>query len=613
MGFGAHGMFWLRYARSHLHNSLACLYLDLTGSSGAIHPHLLSLYGVPTTLFLNFWASDFLVVTYRCLHHCSPLLQRLRRHSFAQAPTLCCLREGDRGLAGTGSEAHRGAHVDDRFALAAVCAVLFLTFLDTTIVTVALAGVQSGLHAGVTALQWTVNGYAVTFAALMMLAGTLSDHFGRKRFMLGGLAVFAAGSLLAALAPSPDVLIIGRVVMGVGAAASEPGTLSVIRHLYPDPEERARAFGAWTAVSGLALALGPVIGGALVGFGTWRAVFWFNVGAAVVIIALAAVALPESSDPQAARLDFGGFSTGAVGIGALTFAIIQGEIDGYRAPVVIVLFGVGVVALVGFTHVEHATRAPLLDLRYFRDEAFSASLAVVFVLFFAIFSIFFFTSLYLVEVVGYSAYRVALEFLPMTVAMIAAAGLAGKRVALRGPRMSMAGGCVLAGAGILLSEVLLSSARPSLWLMATLALAGFGFGTSVVPATTVVLARVPPERSGMAASATNTSRELGAVFGTAVLGALVNAHLTGDLIHRLKALRHPSIPSNLFGIIIHAVETGFVPPGKTGGSSIEDKVINAAYGAFQGGLKVALLVSGIGLLIVALAVAATLDPQSSDG
>lgn len=502
--------------------------------------------------------------------------------------------------------------IDDRFSLAAVCAVLFLTFLDTTIVSVALANVQSSLHAGVTQLQWTVNGYALTFAALMMLAGTLSDRFGRKRLMLGGLAIFAVGSLLGALATSPDMLIAARVVMGVGAAASEPGTLSVIRHLYPDPEERARALGAWTAVSGLALALGPVIGGALVGVGSWRAVFWFNVGAALAVIALAAVAVPESSDPLAGGLDFGGFLTGAVGIGALTFAIIEGEIDGYRAPVVIVLFVVGVLALVGFTSVERATRAPVLDITYFRDAAFSSSLAVVFVLFFGIFSIFFFTALYLAEVVGYSSYRVAVEFLPMTLAMIAAAGLAGRRVALRGPRMSMAGGCVLAGAGILLSEVLLSSGTPSLWLMATLALAGFGFGTSVVPVTTVALARVPPERSGMAASATNTCRELGAVFGTAVLGALVNAHLTGDLLHRLKGIR-PPVPSSFFGIVIHAIETGVVPSGQAGGSSIEDKVIHAAYAAFRDGLEVALLASGAALLAVAIVAAAALrDTNASD-
>jgi EmrB/QacA subfamily drug resistance transporter len=492
--------------------------------------------------------------------------------------------------------------VGKSWALGAVCAVLFLTFLDTTIVSVALASIQSGLHAGVTQLQWVVNGYALTFASLMMLAGLLSDRLGRKRVMLCGLGIFAAGSLLGALAPTPSVLIGARVLMGVGAAASEPGTLSIIRHLYPDHAERARALGAWAAVSGLALALGPVVGGLLVGSGSWRAVFWFNVATAIVIIGAAALLVPESADPQSAPLDIAGFLTGAAGLSGLTFAVILGETDGYTSALVLSLFAVGVVSLIGFTQIERRVTAPLLEMAYFRIPAFSGALIVVFVLFFGIFSIFFFTALYLAAIVGYPADRIALEFLPMTVAMIVAAGLAGRQVALQGPRLAMAEGSALAGAGILLSDLLLHVTYPSPWLMATLALAGFGFGTSVVPATSVVMGTVRPERSGMAASATNTSRELGAVFGVAVLGALVNAHLTADLTHRLRVLK---VPSNFFAVIINAIETGIVPQGAQGGS-IETKVFEAAYAAFRDGLDQALLVSGVSLIVISLVAAATL-------
>ncbi|HYA43964.1 MAG TPA: MFS transporter, partial [Acidimicrobiales bacterium] len=191
--------------------------------------------------------------------------------------------------------------------------------------------------------------------------------------------------------------------------------------------------------------------------------------------------------------------------------------------------------------------------------------------------------------------------------MVLAAGLAGRRVALQGPRLPMAEGCVLAGTGILLSEVLLGASHPSLWLMATLAAAGYGFGTSVVPVTSVALGTVPPERSGMAAAATNTSREIGAVFGVAVLGALVNSYLTSDLTHRLQALK---VPSNFFSIIINAVETGSVPKGVTSGGSIEDKVIQAAYGAFRSGLDVALLTSGFAMIAVAVLAAAALRGHS---
>jgi EmrB/QacA subfamily drug resistance transporter len=489
------------------------------------------------------------------------------------------------------------------FALAAVCAVLFLTFLDTTIVSVALASVQADLHAGVTQLQWVVNGYALTFASFMMVAGTLGDRFGRKRVMITGLGIFAAGSVMGALATNPDVLIAARVIMGVGAAASEPGTLSVIRHLYPDGADRARALGAWAAVSGLALALGPVIGGTLVGVGGWSAVFWFNVAAAVVFIAMAAKGVPESSDPEQVPLDVRGFVTGAAGLAALTFAIILGETDGYGAAHVVALFVGGAVLLGAFAWCELRARSPMLDLRYLRSGPFSVSLTVVFVLFFGIFSIFFFTALYLYEVAGFSGYRVALEFVPMTAGIIGAAALAGRRVATGGPRLPMTLGCALAGAGVVLTELLLTGGRPSPWLMATLAMAGVGFGASVVPVTAVALETVPARHSGMAASATNTSRELGAVFGVAVLGSVVNAHLTSDLVARL---RHLGVPSNLFSLIVNGVETGQVPSGVDNASSEYAKVINAAYDAFRSGLDVALLASGAGMLAAAVLAALTL-------
>jgi EmrB/QacA subfamily drug resistance transporter len=532
----------------------------------------------------------------------SARLQPLAHASGAAAGTSTSLPPAGPARAGPIRAPGRGRGA----ALVAVCAVLFLTFLDTTIVSVALADVQARLHAGVTQLQWVVNGYALTFASLMLMAGSLSDRFGRRKTMLVGLAVFATGSLVCALATNPDMLVAGRVVMGAGAAGSEPATLSVIRHLYPEEESRTRALGAWTAVSGLALALGPVVGGVLVGIGTWRAIFWFNVAACVVVIGATARTLPESADPQNARLDLPGFFTGAIGLASLTFAVILGETDGYRASAVVVLFVVGVVALVGFVHAEHRSRAPMLDLGYFRDPRFSGAIVVGFVVFFSIFSIFFFTALYLAAVVGYSPDRIALEFAPMSAAMIAAAALAGRRVASIGPRSPMAQGCVLAGAGILLSAVLLDAARPSAWLTATLALTGFGFGTAVVPVTSVALAEVPPEHSGMAASATNTSRELGSVFGVAVLGALVNAHLTADLTRRLHELR---IPANFISIVINAIETGSVPRGVRGGGSIEDRVIEAAYGAFRSGLETALIAAGLAMLCAALLAAATLSTR----
>ncbi len=298
-------------------------------------------------------------------------------------------------------------------ALATLCAVLFLTFLDNTIVSVGLANVQSDLHASVTSLQWVVNGYALTFASFMLAAGMLGDILGRKRIMLAGVAIFCAGSVVAALASNVDWLIAGRVIMGVGAAASEPGTLSIIRHVYPDRETRADALGVWAAVSGLALALGPVIGGALVGFSSWRAIFWFNLGFGVVAFVLAAVAVPETSDRQGRRIDVLGFVFGAAFLACMSFGVIQGEVSGYSAPWIVMLFVLCGACGVAFVVTERRVESPMLDLTMFRRPPFAGSNFVAFVAYFGTFSIFFFTALYLQVVVGASAYQAAVDFLPM--------------------------------------------------------------------------------------------------------------------------------------------------------------------------------------------------------
>jgi EmrB/QacA subfamily drug resistance transporter len=499
-------------------------------------------------------------------------------------------------------------------ALAVLCGVLFLTFLDTTVVAVALGDIQSDLHAGVTDLQWVVNAYALMFASLMLTAGALGDRFGRKLFMIGGLVLFGGASFLGALAGGTGALIAARGLMGVGAAASEPGTLSVLRHLYPERRARARALGIWAAVSGVALAAGPVVGGALVGATGWRGVFWFNTAAALCLLPLCLRFVPESSDPDAAPLDLPGLVLGALALGAVTFAIIEGETNGFTTSWVLALFAVAAAAAAVFVVVELRSPSPMLEMRFFRLPAFSSALAVSFAVYFGIFSIFFFTALYLAEVVGYSGYRIAGEFAPMAIALVLGSLLAGRWVARSGARGPMTTGCVVAAAGLLLTERFLP-AHPSFGsLAAGLALAGAGFGIAIVPVTSSVLTIVPPERSGMAASAANTARQLGAVFGVAVLGALVNAHLTSDLGDRLQAL---GIPPTFQSIVISAIETGTIPSGgnapasASGYGAIVQKVIGAAYGAFHSGLETALLTSAA-LILAAGALSAVAAGRTVD-
>jgi EmrB/QacA subfamily drug resistance transporter len=496
-------------------------------------------------------------------------------------------------------------------ALATLCAVLFLTFLDNTIVSVGLANVQSTLHAGVTSLQWVVNGYALTFAAFMLAGGTLGDILGRKKIMLAGVGVFCAGSVVAALAPNVDWLIVGRIVMGLGAAASEPGTLSIIRHVYPDKGTRADALGVWAAVSGLALALGPVIGGILVGVSDWRAIFWFNLAVGAVSFAMALAWVPETSDRGGRRIDVAGIVLGAVTLANASFAVIQGEQSGYRTPWIIWLFAAAAVGAVFFVAAERTVRDPMLDLSLFRRPPFAGSNFVAFAAYFGTFSIFFFTALYLQEVANASAYETALDFIPMAAGLIVASALTGPWVARVGPRIPMTVGCLLAGVGIFLADHVLGPHVDFAPLGWVLPIAGIGFGMALVPVTSTPLTVVRPERSGMAASATNTSREMGAVFGVAILGAIVNAKLTGGLGSRLKAI---GIPPSFQGLVLRAVTGGGIGSGGQANQAehsknaaiakIATKIVNAAYQAFGSGLHLALEISG-GLLLLGALVAAT--------
>ena len=324
-----------------------------------------------------------------------------------------------------------------------------------------------------------------------------------------GVAIFCGGSVVAALAGNVDWLIAGRVIMGIGAAASEPGTLSIIRHVYPDRETRADALGVWAAVSGLALALGPVIGGFLVGFSGWRAIFWFNLGFGVVAFVLAAVAVPETSDRQGRRIDVLGFVFGAGFLACMSFAVIQGEESGYTSPGIVTLFVVCGLSGIAFIITEKRVKSPMLDLSMFRLPPFVGSNFVAFVAYFGTFSIFFFTALYLQVVANASAYQTAVDFLPMAAGLILASALTGPLVARIGPRWPMTIGCLLAGGGILVANVVLSPTVDFGTLGWVLPLAGIGIGMLLVPVTSVPLTVVPPERSGMAASATNTSRRNG--------------------------------------------------------------------------------------------------------
>jgi EmrB/QacA subfamily drug resistance transporter len=498
-------------------------------------------------------------------------------------------------------------------ALAALCLLLFLTFLDNTVVSVGLGSLQTDLQAGISQLQWVVGAYALTFAAIMLACGMIGDELGRKKVMLTGAGVFCAGSVLCAMAPNVQTLIAGRAIMGLGAAASEPGTLSVIRHIYTDAKERAWAIGIWAAVSGLALALGPVIGGALVGLWSWRAIFWFNLIFGLVALIGAAITVPESSDPTAARVDVLGTFLGAGALAAFMFAIINSETAGFGATEVIILLFVAAVLAAAFVAWERRAAHPLLDVRFFRVARFTVPNIVAFCTYLATFAIFFFTALYLVEVPSDSGYQIALVFLPMTVLMIAGSLVAGYWTGRAGPRWPVTIGCAAFAAGLLIAAPLITQHPDYVPLSLALALAGAGIGITVVPVTSAVLDAVPPERSGMAASAANTSREIGAVAGTSILGALVFSQLSATLNSHIQALSVPASEKTailgLKPLIIKVIETGqtdrYLKEFSSQGS-IVTQVESAAYAAFGEGLRDAFYLSASLVILAGLLAVATL-------
>ena len=411
--------------------------------------------------------------------------------------------------------------------LLAMCFALFMTMLDNTVVNVSLPSIQRELGSGVSGLQWIIDAYALVFASLLLSAGALGDRFGRKRAFLLGMAVFVLGSALCALAPSLGWLIAGRVIQGAGSAALLPGTLSILTVAFRDPRERAQAIGIWAGVSALALALGPVLGGILTDAFGWQSVFWLNVPVGAAALVMATRVVPESSDPEGRRLDLPGQLLAIIGVGSVTFALIEGETMGWRSPVIVASFVVSALALAAFVVVEQRSASPMLPLRFFRDSTFAAANVIGFLLSFGMFGTFFFMSLYLQNVKGYSPSAAGIRILATTAAMMFISPLTGRLVGRFGPKLPLAIGCMSCGTGLLLLSRL-EPATPfsSFWWQ--MSMLGVGMSLAMPSMTAAVMGSVPPARAGVASAVSNTSRQMGGVFGIALLGTLVSARAGAD-------------------------------------------------------------------------------------
>jgi EmrB/QacA subfamily drug resistance transporter len=400
-----------------------------------------------------------------------------------------------------------------------------IAFLDATVVNVALPVLGDELDATVAGLQWVLNGYMLTLASLILLAGSLGDHYGRKRMFVIGVAWFAVASLLCAIAQNVGQLVAARVLQGIGGALLTPGSLAIIQATFV-ASDRGRAIGAWSGIGALAGALGPFVGGFLVDSVGWRWVFLVNVPLAAVVIAVAARHVPESRDPTSpARLDVVGAITGGLGLGGVTYALIEAGDIGLSAPVVTAAV-VGVLALVVFVLTERQSSHPMLPLDIFASRQFTWVNVVTFAVYGGMGAVFFLLIVQLQTVLGYSALEAGVASLPVTVLLFVLSPRAGALAQRVGARLPMGFGPIIAGAGIILFARVQEGASYFGAVFPAVVIFGIGLGITVAPLTTTVLASADDRHSGVASGVNNAVARAAQLLAVAVLPVAVG--LTGD-------------------------------------------------------------------------------------
>ncbi|GAB3109566.1 MFS transporter [Streptomyces calidiresistens] len=415
----------------------------------------------------------------------------------------------------------------------------FVVLLDGSIIFVALSEIQRDLGAQMSHLQWTVDGYTLPFAALMLMTGTLGDRLGRKRVFLSGLVVFVVGSALCGFADSFTTLIIGRVTQGIGAAAIETASLALLVSTFSTAHSRAKAIGIWTAVSGVALALGPLVGGVLIELFSWHAIFLLNLPIGAVALVLGFRWLIESRNPNARHLDIPGqiLITGA--LFCLIMGLIQGEREGWGSLLIVGLLVGSVMLFAAFLSVEVRSREPLLPLDLFRNRTFATSGAIAALLGFVIVGAMFFMAQYFQNVQGHSALDAGLRLLPLTLGIFFFSPPASTLAGRIGPRVPIIVGAVLVTVGfLLLTTVEPASGFADVWWK--LGLVGGGIGCMFAPLTLAVMASTPPERAGLGSSVINTTRIAGFTAGAAVLGTVVISRFKNSVVDALVDLGVPA-------------------------------------------------------------------------
>jgi EmrB/QacA subfamily drug resistance transporter len=405
-----------------------------------------------------------------------------------------------------------------RWTLGIVSVALFMAVLDNLVVSVALPTIHRELGASIQSLEWTVNAYVLSYAMLLLTGAALGDRFGRKRMFVVGLAIFTAASAGAALAPNTDLLVAARAVQGAGAAIVTPLTLTLLAAAFP-PERRGMAIGVWSGISGIAVAIGPLIGGAVVQGISWHWIFWINVPLGIVLIPLAARRLTESRGPYG-TLDLPGLGLASAGAFGLVFGLVRAQSLGWTSTTVLTSLIVGVVLLGGFVVRERHTSEPMLPMSFFAKRSFAVANVASLSMYFGMFGSIFFLSQFMQNALGYTPLEAGLKLLVWTGATMIVAPFAGVFSGRFGSRPFMFAGLSLQAGGLALFATVVSTHVPYWHLILPSAMAGAGMALVFAPAANAVLASVRTEQAGQASGANNAIREVGGVLGVAVLSSI---------------------------------------------------------------------------------------------
>ncbi|HEX3788785.1 MAG TPA: MFS transporter [Pseudonocardiaceae bacterium] len=412
--------------------------------------------------------------------------------------------------------------------LAICCMSLLIVGLDNTIVNVALPSIQRELSASVSSLQWTIDAYVLVLASLLMLSGSTADRIGRRRTFQTGLVLFTLGSLLCSLAPSVGWLIVFRMLQAVGGSMLNPVAMGIIANTFTEPRERARAIGVWGGVIGISMALGPIVGGALVGTIGWRSIFWINIPVGIAALILTAIYVPESRAPRGRRIDPVGQLLVIVLLTSLTYAIIEGPRSGWGSTEIVGFFVLAALATVALIAYERRRTEPLLDTRFFSSAPFAGATMIAVCAFAALGGFLFLNTLYLQDALGYSALRAGLYTVPMALMTLVCGPLAGRLVASRGSRIPL----LIGGIGIVVASLMLtglSDHTSTAWLLCDYTIFGIGFGLVNAPITNTAVSGMPRSQAGVAAAVASTSRQVGQSLGVAVIPSVVTGGIVGAL------------------------------------------------------------------------------------